>query len=233
MHPKWLHFRYKLFSFRPRIIELAREQVLAQRPQQARLLDLGCGDGEYLLRFRDLWLHPVGLELSFPRLQQARQHVLDVAQASGTELPFPDDAFDMITVFHVLHHVADYGRVLSEMQRCLAPDGVIFMIETTTDHPLLRLGRQIHPVWQGDEVEVNWRFDELTTILQAGGFRVAENGRFNHLFFLWEMLPLAFWPLELFTPIFIYLDLLLAKLFPQKGAHCYFVLKQNRELSGS
>ncbi|MBK8987628.1 MAG: class I SAM-dependent methyltransferase, partial [Chloroflexi bacterium] len=199
MHPKLLYFRHKLFRYRQ--VEQRVAQRLAQRLSPARLLDLGCGDGENLLRFADARLRRVGLEVSWPRLGTARTMRLDVLQASGAALPFPSASFAMVYVAHVLHHVADYEQVLAEVGRCLVDDGRFFLVETVTDSALLRLGRRLHPVWQGDEVEVNWRYTDLVAILQQAGYVIEESGRYNIFFFLWEMAPLAFWPLELFTPI--------------------------------
>ena len=228
MHPKLLYFRHKLFTYR-HVEQIVAQQLVAQRPFLPRLLDIGCGDGENLLRFDKLPLRRSGLEVSWPRLQRARRLGLDVMEGSGTQLPFPAASYDMIYIAHVLHHVADYTRVLAEMRRCLVNDGRIFVVETVTNNPLLRLGRKISPVWQGDVVEVDWRFAELVTILEQAGFTVEQYGRYNIIFFLWEMLPLAFWPLEIFTPIFIYLDLLLAKFFKSHSAHCFFVLTVDPE----
>jgi ubiquinone/menaquinone biosynthesis C-methylase UbiE len=224
MHPKLLYFRHKLFRYRQ--VEQRVAQNAAQRPYPARLLDLGCGDGENLLRFANAPLRRVGLEVSWPRLRAARKLGLDVLQSSGVNLPFPAATFDMVYVAHVLHHVADYEQVLAEVGRCLANDGHFFLVETVTDSALLRLGRWLHPVWQGDQVEVNWRYAELMAILQKAGYTIEESGRYNIFFFLWEMVPLALWPLELFTPLFIYLDLLLERLFPRQAVHCYFVLRK-------
>lgn len=221
MHPKLLFFRYKLFRYRH------REEAVAGEIGSGRFLDIGCGDGENLLRFKDLPLRRTGLEISLPRLKKARALALDVLQGSGVRLPFPDNTFQMIYVAHVLHHIEDYPAVLAEIRRCLADEGVLFLVETVTDNPLLRLGRSIHPFWQGDEVEVNWSYSELGQQLAAAGYKVRETGQYNLVFFLWEMLPLAFWPLEIFTPLFVYLDLLLARFLKRYSAHCFFVLTPN------
>jgi SAM-dependent methyltransferase len=223
MHPKLLYFRYKLFRYRQ------VEQEAARAVGSGRMLDIGCGDGENLLRFDDMPLRKTGLEVSFPRLRQALTHGLDVLQGSGTELPFPDDAFRFIYVAHVLHHVADYEAALAEIRRCLASDGTLFLVETVTDHPVLRLGRSIHPYWQGDEVEVNWSYEQLGQALVEAGFEIQARDRYNLVFFLWEMLPLAFWPFEIFTPIFVYLDLFLSRFLKKYSAHCYFVIKHSQK----
>lgn len=220
MHLKWHHFRYKLFRYR------ALEQRLAREPGRRRFLDIGCGDGENMLLFRHLPLQLAGLEVAWSRLKAARQLGLAVLQASGTQLPFPDDSWDMIYIAHVLHHVGDYQRLMTEITRCLAPGGIVFVLETVTDNPLLRLGRKVRPVWRGDEVEAEWRYAELTEIIRQAGFEIEESDRYNLIFFLWEMAPLAFWPLEIFTPIFVYVDLLLARFFKGYSVHCYYVLRR-------
>lgn len=225
MHPKLLYFRYKLFRYR------ALEQSVANG--RTRMLDIGCGDGENMLRFKQPSLQKMGVEVSLPRLRRAKCEGLTVQQASGTRLPYADGSFDMVYIAHVLHHVEAYEKVLDEVKRVSSAESRIFLIETTTDHPILRLARKLHPVWQGDDVENDWRYDQLCATLDAAGFEVEKTGRYNVLFFLWEMLPLAFWPFELFTPVFVYLDLLLAKLFSDWSAHCFFVLKLKQDSPNS
>jgi SAM-dependent methyltransferase len=44
-------------------------------------------------------------------------------------LQFPDNAFDLITCFGVLHHIANVSKVLSECRRCLALEGVMLCRE--------------------------------------------------------------------------------------------------------
>ncbi len=226
MHPKWLRFRHKLFRYRH------IEQQVAERPGVRRLLDIGCGDGENLQRFRHLPLQLVGLEVSLPRLKSARRHNLDVMQASGTALPFPESSWDVIYIAHVLHHVAEYRRVLAEIERCLAQDGFVFLVETVGDNPLLRFSRKVRPAWRGDQLEVAWRYTELVEEMRMGGFEVEQTGRYNVVFFLWEMIPLAFWPAEIFTPLFVYLDRFLARFFSDASAHCYFVLRRKKIENG-
>jgi ubiquinone/menaquinone biosynthesis C-methylase UbiE len=192
------------------------------------MLDIGCGDGEHLLRFGDLDIERFGLDVSLPRLRQARQNGLAVLQSTGERLPFPDGSFDLIHVAHVLHHVADCENMLSQIRRCLTRDGTLFVVETVTNHPLIRAGRAIHPIWRGDKVLQSWTYAELTDLLGRAGYRIERSGRYNVLFWMWEMLPLLFWPFEIGTPFFVYLDLLLEPWLSEYAAHCYFVLKQDR-----
>ena len=216
MYRRWLYFQHKLFRYRQVETQVAN--------QHQRLLDIGCADGENMLYFKQPHLAKFGIEPSWPRLQEARGYQLKVAQASGTQLPYGDASFDFLYVAHVLHHVEEVEQLLNEIKRVLTADGEVFLIETVTDHPILKLGRKLYPYWRGDHVENDWSYAELAEILKKHGFTIRQTGRYNLLFWLWEMFPLTFGPFELFTPLFVYLDLLLEKWFGRYFVHCYFVL---------
>lgn len=224
VYPKWRYFRHKLFRYRE------VEQRVARQPGVSSFLDIGCGDGENLLLFNHGSLRVAGLEVSLDRLRIARTNGLDVMLGRGEALPFLNLSWDMVYVAHVLHHVRAYKQVLAEIQRCLAPGGYVFVVETVEDNPLLRLSRRLRPSWRGDSLEVRWRFEDLKAELLQNGFEIQEFGRYNIVFFLWEMAPIKFWPLEFITPLFVYLDILLAKILGDElAAHCYFVLRLKDE----
>ncbi len=57
-------------------------------------------------------------------------------QASLTELPFPDDSFDLIICFHVLEHIPDDATAISELHRVLRAGGVaIVQVPIRFDRP--------------------------------------------------------------------------------------------------
>jgi SAM-dependent methyltransferase len=47
--------------------------------------------------------------------------------AMGERLPLGDGSFPLILLPNVIDHVADPGRVLSEIRRCLAPGGLVWL----------------------------------------------------------------------------------------------------------
>jgi ubiquinone/menaquinone biosynthesis C-methylase UbiE len=89
------------------------------------LLEVGCGTGLLLERFRSFAGNAKGIDLSPRMLDRAKARGLDVREGSATKLPFGDAEFDVTVSFKVLAHVDDIGRALSEMARVTRPGGIV------------------------------------------------------------------------------------------------------------
>ncbi len=91
------------------------------------VLDAGCGNGDYSAAFVKAQARRVtGIDVSARSLTTAQSKAPTAAlyQASLSELPFPDSAFDAIWSWGVLHYVPDPSAALHEIGRVLAPGGV-------------------------------------------------------------------------------------------------------------
>lgn len=99
-----------------------------------RVLDLGCGMGELVVRLRSYGWEAFGLDLDSDALHVGRILALENGDSSsfvcssGVTLPFPDRFFDLITLFSVLEHVDDetLSRLATEVRRVLR--GVAYVI---------------------------------------------------------------------------------------------------------
>ena len=88
-------------------------------------LDCGCGTGNNLVLLR-AYGHAVGIDLTFSGLKYATSRGdHSVAQASATELPFPGEAFDVVSSFDVVYALPDDAEkaAFAEMFRVLKPGG--------------------------------------------------------------------------------------------------------------
>jgi ubiquinone/menaquinone biosynthesis C-methylase UbiE len=91
-----------------------------------RVLDLGCGDGRVAAELARTGAHVTGVDLSRAAIERARatHPELEFVVSSADEgLPFADAAFDAVVCLHVLEHVSDTQRFISEARRVLAPAG--------------------------------------------------------------------------------------------------------------
>ena len=106
---------------------------------EGRLLDVGCGDGALAARLAGQGALVTGVDPSPAAIDRARAAHPDMDWALPTEdarLPVPDASFDVVTCVHVLEHVADTQRLLSESRRVLVSGG--FLIVTVPFHGRLQ-----------------------------------------------------------------------------------------------
>lgn len=101
---------------------------------QGRVLDAGCGTGEYACWFASQGADVVGLDLSSEALAQARRyartHNLDgvrFQEGSVLDLPFDSGSFDLVYCTGVLHHTPDPFRGFEELCRVTRPGGKILI----------------------------------------------------------------------------------------------------------
>ena len=88
---------------------------LARHLDHARsLLDIGCGDGTNTLALA----RAIGAEtIAGVDVHVRPTAVVDVRPYDGVNLPFPDRAFEAVSIVDVLHHCAAPGAVLKEALR--------------------------------------------------------------------------------------------------------------------
>jgi ubiquinone/menaquinone biosynthesis C-methylase UbiE len=124
----------------------SRLQAATSTPRP-RVLDLGCGNGALLVALADQIARGVGVDLSAPMIERARERAarhshLSFHTIGGPQLPFPDRAFDVVTSFLSFRYL-DWDPILREIRRVLAPGGrllVVDMVEKPAswrDTPLL------------------------------------------------------------------------------------------------
>jgi 2-polyprenyl-6-hydroxyphenyl methylase/3-demethylubiquinone-9 3-methyltransferase len=95
---------------------------------QARVLDLGCGDGAITAELTGDGAHVTGADVSPVAIERARAAHPGIefeTTARDEPLPFGDAAFDVVVCLNVLEHVADTQHFLSEARRVLAPAGLL------------------------------------------------------------------------------------------------------------
>ena len=91
--------------------------------KRGRLLDVGCGSGELLVRMRSLGWRVEGVDFDPAAVAVARRKGLSVREGSLREQNFPDACFDAVVMSHVIEHVHEPRELLIEVRRILKPSG--------------------------------------------------------------------------------------------------------------
>ena len=127
---------------------------LVRMPAGLRVLDAGCGNGEYLRGLRDRQVRAIGCDLS-PGMLRAASHPA-LLNADITALPVRDGAVDVVLAIHMLYHVPDRETAIRELRRVLAAGGTCIAVTNAASTPgslprrrwLERAVREETPGWQ-------------------------------------------------------------------------------------
>lgn len=92
-----------------------------------RVLDVGCGSGEFLELLAARGIRAAGIDPAPEMIALARRHAPDAELVVGTAeaLPWADAAFDLVTAFNALHFADDVDAALAEAVRTTRPGGAV------------------------------------------------------------------------------------------------------------
>jgi len=148
------------------------DDLLAALPPDARVLDVGCGDGKRTLA-NLVGVEAVGLDFSRRQLELARGTVPDarLVQADMTAIPLRADSVDGITAYHAVFHVPrdQHPAVYREFARVLRPGGLVLTTVGTGRSESTRRN------WMGSGKPMFWSTpgrEATRAQLEAAGFEV-------------------------------------------------------------
>jgi SAM-dependent methyltransferase len=153
---KWLDEVHSLLNMRPGLL--------------GHVLDFGCGHARArgpVMQYRARTYTGVDVREGYPYglLGPNSQAV----RYGGRRLPFEDETFDTVLLFHVLPHVTGLDRVMQEIRRVLKTDGVL----------LIAVANKWFDLWMAPAYWVRgYRSDPTTTWYMDHAFmhRLAERG---------------------------------------------------------
>lgn len=135
--------RYKAMKpgYRP-ALEIYKELMDGLVNEDTRLLDAGCGPGGLVKEYVGLAKLVVGTD----RYATTFTHLAEIStlvEASLEELPYADNAFDLVTCSWVLEHLQSPEKTLAEVARVLKPGGCFLFITPNKNNYVVWLRRMI------------------------------------------------------------------------------------------
>ena len=95
---------------------------------QARILDIGCGQGPALNILREKgYTSAIGITLNDEDVHVCRKNGHDVRKMDQSFLEFPDGSFDFVWARHVIEHSIFPYFTLTEFARVLMPGGMLYL----------------------------------------------------------------------------------------------------------
>lgn len=107
-----------------RLLSWRRARFLVRGlPNDARILDVGCGRGTILSAIAELGYEAHGFERDWEAMSGLTGNVQLRVAESLSEAKYPSSHFQLVVLWHVLEHLPDAAGTLSEIHRLLAPGG--------------------------------------------------------------------------------------------------------------
>jgi 2-polyprenyl-3-methyl-5-hydroxy-6-metoxy-1,4-benzoquinol methylase len=91
------------------------------------LLDIGCGNGDFLIRANEMGWKASGLEPDPSAVEVARGRGLQVNRGTIDEIVDLNAHYDAITLSHVVEHVYQPREFLQSVNRLLKKDGIVYI----------------------------------------------------------------------------------------------------------
>ncbi|HEX9992224.1 MAG TPA: class I SAM-dependent methyltransferase [Acidimicrobiales bacterium] len=143
----------------------------------ARVLDVGCGDGFHLALLAEhgpgSW-RLEGIDVDERAVEAARKRGLEVHHGRIEDAGLPGAGYDLALLIQTVEHVADPPGLLRAVHGVLRPGGRLLVVTDNTGSLDFRLFRSRH--WGGYHFPRHWNlFDErsLRRLAEVTGFEVA------------------------------------------------------------
>jgi SAM-dependent methyltransferase len=112
----------------------AKHLIAKHYKRPGKILDLGCGRGDYLKVFRDLGLESYGTDISPEAPNFVENIPVVVADLENDELPFPEIKFDFVFSKSVIEHMRDPMRLLKYSYQQLKQEGTAVILTPSWEH---------------------------------------------------------------------------------------------------
>jgi ubiquinone/menaquinone biosynthesis C-methylase UbiE len=159
-----------------RVVELAAPDAA----RIGRALDIATGTGHTAFALAARANEVIGVDLTPQMLDLARKRAAELGLSNVTfqiadalALPFPDQAFGVITCRRAAHHFTDIGGALAEMRRCLSAGGRLVIDDRSVpeDDFADRTMNELDTLHDESHVR-QYRPSEWERMLNAAGFGV-------------------------------------------------------------
>ena len=125
---KWSYIQKR--DFRYNLQDYMYESFGFQDFKGQRVLEVGCGSGLDAIEFAKNGAIVTAVDITDNAIQQTMQNSIEAGVSitvmptlQSQFLPFPNDSFDLVYSFGVLHHIPDVEVMLQEIRRVLKPCG--------------------------------------------------------------------------------------------------------------
>jgi len=148
-------------------------------------VDVACGTGMLAARIREQWPNTtiIGIDVTEEMLTKARERLPEDGrtqwrQGQAERLPVASEIADVLTCTNAFHLVRDAPAALAEFRRVLKPQGVLVIIDWSTDRAWMRLRTTLMKLVDQHPRQVR-RLAALAQLVSDAGFTIECRDQFT------------------------------------------------------
>ena len=112
--------------------------LVIKNNDSSKLLDIGCGRGELLKKWKYKFASCIGIESDESMIKKCREYGLSIIEGDALDRlkDFEDRSVNVITMFHIIEHI-EHNKLLQLIQQCervLTDNGVLIMETPSIDN---------------------------------------------------------------------------------------------------
>ncbi|MFL6727720.1 MAG: class I SAM-dependent methyltransferase [Sphingomicrobium sp.] len=119
------------------------------RRKPGRVLEVGCGSGQFLSLLQEAGWDAIGLDFDPEAVSAARQRGVNAQTSDLFAQNFPAESFDIVFMDNVIEHLPDPPAVFAECHRVLRPGGRLILLTPNLNSDLHEL---YGADWRGLEI---------------------------------------------------------------------------------
>lgn len=114
--------------FHRRVREVLRDSIAPHLPPKARVLDVGCGNGEFLLAAKERGYEVLGIDFAQGAADACSRRGIRAVVGDFLKHDFgPDAPFDLITMWDVCEHLDHPLEFMTRARSLLSPTGMLVL----------------------------------------------------------------------------------------------------------
>jgi 2-polyprenyl-3-methyl-5-hydroxy-6-metoxy-1,4-benzoquinol methylase len=164
-------------------------EIILDRYPSGKLLDVGCGSGEFIFEMSKRGMVCTGLEPNVLQAEYAKDQGLRVKNEVFRDGLFGNEQFDVITFLQVMEHMPDPIQAVRTAYSYLHPGGMLVIDVPSYNNPRLLIFRAlgVKGIVKDDFIKPHLYYftpSTLSAVVKEGGFNIdrIDVGRYNEKF---------------------------------------------------
>lgn len=149
---------------------------LKKDSMKKKLLDIGCGNGQFIRRMATLGWETEGVDVDKKAVDYCVSKGLTVHYGNLEDIKLKENCYDVITLNHVIEHLVSVEDMLHEIYRILKPGGKLIISTPNSNSWLFK--RVFHEAWYclDPPRHLNiFNLQNLAKIVQSTGFKIQKS----------------------------------------------------------